>query len=87
MLLKPASIENGPVNGGGEAVNGGMPKERSFTPVLPDIIDYNMCYLPNGYPSPAYYYGGTQIFLSALLNRRIVVFVFPLFVSPLIVFF
>ncbi|XP_020081151.1 uncharacterized protein LOC109704697 isoform X2 [Ananas comosus] len=55
---KPASIENGPANGGGEAAIGGMPKERSLTPVLPDIIDYNMCYVPNGYPSPAYYYGG-----------------------------
>ncbi|XP_058007514.1 YTH domain-containing protein ECT4 isoform X2 [Hevea brasiliensis] len=31
--------------------------ERSVTPFLPDLMDPTMCYLPNGYSSPAYYYG------------------------------
>ncbi|XP_021666491.2 YTH domain-containing protein ECT2 isoform X2 [Hevea brasiliensis] len=31
--------------------------ERSATPFLPDLMDPTMCYLPSGYPSPAYYYG------------------------------
>ncbi|XP_021625226.1 YTH domain-containing protein ECT4 isoform X2 [Manihot esculenta] len=31
--------------------------ERSVTPFLPDLMDPTMCYLPSGYPSPAYYYG------------------------------
>ncbi|CAA2955030.1 YTH domain-containing family 2 [Olea europaea subsp. europaea] len=26
--------------------------------MLPDLVDQSMCYLPNGYPSAAYYYGG-----------------------------
>ncbi|XP_061363474.1 YTH domain-containing protein ECT4-like isoform X2 [Gastrolobium bilobum] len=43
----------------GNAVNGQIPPyERSVTPVLQDFIDPSMCYLPNGYPSTAYYYGG-----------------------------
>lgn len=33
--------------------------ERSVTPFLPDLSDPNaVCYLPNGYTSPTYYYGG-----------------------------
>ncbi|XP_072977493.1 YTH domain-containing protein ECT4-like [Typha angustifolia] len=43
-------------NGG--AQNMPIPSERSLTPVLPDFMDPTMCYLPNGYPSTAYYYGG-----------------------------
>ncbi|KAL2487730.1 evolutionarily conserved C-terminal region 2 [Forsythia ovata] len=31
--------------------------DRSLTPSLPDFIDPTMCYLPNGYPPTAYYYG------------------------------
>ncbi|XP_021618138.1 YTH domain-containing protein ECT2 isoform X2 [Manihot esculenta] len=31
--------------------------ERSVTPFLPDLMDPTVCYLPNGYPSHAYYYG------------------------------
>ncbi|KAL2557102.1 evolutionarily conserved C-terminal region 2 [Forsythia ovata] len=32
-------------------------RDGSLTPMLPDIIDPSMCYLPSGYPSTAYYYG------------------------------
>ncbi|XP_016579321.1 YTH domain-containing protein ECT4 isoform X2 [Capsicum annuum] len=31
--------------------------DRSVTPVLPDFMDPTLCYVPNGYPSTAYYYG------------------------------
>ncbi|XP_070047995.1 YTH domain-containing protein ECT2-like isoform X2 [Nicotiana tomentosiformis] len=31
---------------------------RSVTPLLPEFIDPNFCYLPNGYPSTAAYYYG-----------------------------
>ncbi|CAI9776754.1 unnamed protein product [Fraxinus pennsylvanica] len=31
--------------------------DRSVTPTLPDFMDQTMCYLRNGYPSNAYYYG------------------------------
>ncbi|KAI4317340.1 hypothetical protein L6164_025214 [Bauhinia variegata] len=42
----------------GNAANGQIPSaERSVTPLLPDFVDPTMCYLPNGYPSTAYYYG------------------------------
>ncbi|CAI9770484.1 unnamed protein product [Fraxinus pennsylvanica] len=32
--------------------------ERSVTPTMPDIMDPTMSYIPNGYPSTAYFYGG-----------------------------
>ncbi|KAJ8574026.1 hypothetical protein K7X08_010537 [Anisodus acutangulus] len=35
--------------------NGQM--DRSMTPLLQDFMDPSLCYLPNGYPSTAYYYG------------------------------
>ncbi|KDP29478.1 hypothetical protein JCGZ_19307 [Jatropha curcas] len=42
----------------GVSANGQIPTaERSVTPFLPDLMDPSMCYLPNSYPSPAYYYG------------------------------
>ncbi|XP_037493164.1 YTH domain-containing protein ECT2 isoform X2 [Jatropha curcas] len=42
----------------GVSANGQIPSaERSVTPFLPDLMDPTMCYLPNGYASPAYYYG------------------------------
>ncbi|CAN4123256.1 unnamed protein product [Withania somnifera] len=31
--------------------------DRSMTPLLPDLVDPTLCYVPNGYPSAAYYYG------------------------------
>ncbi|KAL0436760.1 UNVERIFIED_CONTAM: YTH domain-containing protein ECT2 [Sesamum radiatum] len=39
-------------------VPNGIQSDRSVTPLLPDFMDPTMCYLPNGYPSTAYYYGG-----------------------------
>ncbi|KAI3461911.1 hypothetical protein Pfo_018574 [Paulownia fortunei] len=36
----------------------GIPSDRSVTPLLPDFMDPTVCYLPNGYPSTAYYYSG-----------------------------
>ncbi|XP_011089706.1 YTH domain-containing family protein 1-like [Sesamum indicum] len=39
-------------------VANGIQSDRSVTPLLPDFMDPTMCYLPNGYPSTAYYYGG-----------------------------
>ncbi|XP_022872938.1 uncharacterized protein LOC111391890 [Olea europaea var. sylvestris] len=43
----------------GNGTNGQLhSREGSLTPILPDFIDPSMCYLPNGYPSTAYYYGG-----------------------------
>ncbi|KAK4258265.1 hypothetical protein QN277_007734 [Acacia crassicarpa] len=45
----------------GNAANGQIPScERSVTPLLQDFMDPTMCYLPNGYPSTAYYYGGYE---------------------------
>nr|DAD42064.1 TPA_asm: hypothetical protein HUJ06_000294 [Nelumbo nucifera] len=42
-----------------EAPNGPVQScERSTTPLLQDFMDPSMCYLPNGYASTAYYYGG-----------------------------
>ncbi|CAN4091696.1 unnamed protein product [Withania somnifera] len=31
--------------------------DRSVTPLLPEFMDPNLCYVPNSYPSTAYYYG------------------------------
>jgi hypothetical protein len=45
----------------GNVSNGQIPSyERSLTPVLPEFMDPAMCYLPNGYPSTAFYYGGYE---------------------------
>lgn len=55
---KATGNQYGPVDSG-NAANGQIPSyERSVTPVLQDFIDPSLCYLPNGYPSTAYYYGG-----------------------------
>ncbi|XP_004504214.1 YTH domain-containing protein ECT4 isoform X2 [Cicer arietinum] len=54
---KPTGNQYGTVDSGNHA-NGQIPSyERSITPVLQDFMDPTMCYLPNGYPSTAYYYG------------------------------
>ncbi|KAJ8574027.1 hypothetical protein K7X08_010538 [Anisodus acutangulus] len=34
-----------------------MDPNRSVTPLLPEFMDPNLCYVPNSYPSTAYYYG------------------------------
>ncbi|OWM89843.1 hypothetical protein CDL15_Pgr024592 [Punica granatum] len=55
---KPTANQYGPVDSA-NAPNGHIPPyERSLTPLLHDFTDPTMCYLPNGYPSTAYYYGG-----------------------------
>lgn len=55
---KATSNQYGTVDSG-NAANGQIPSyDRSITPVLQDFIDPTMCYLPNGYPSTAYYYSG-----------------------------
>lgn len=56
--MQSTSNQYGTVDSGNVA-NGQIPSyDRSITPVLQDFIDPTMCYLPNGYPSTAYYYGG-----------------------------
>ncbi|XP_010257809.1 PREDICTED: YTH domain-containing family protein 1-like [Nelumbo nucifera] len=55
---KPFTIQYGSVETA-EAPNGPVQScERSTTPLLQDFMDPSMCYLPNGYASTAYYYGG-----------------------------
>ncbi|WCJ37021.1 evolutionarily conserved C-terminal region 2 [Euphorbia peplus] len=55
---KASSYPYGGVDSGVAANGQIQPSDRSLTPFLPDIMDPTLCYLPNGYPSPAYYYGG-----------------------------
>ncbi|KAK4762882.1 hypothetical protein SAY86_008650 [Trapa natans] len=55
---KPTVNQYGSVDSG-NAPNGHVPPyERSLTPILHDFTDPSMCYIPNGYPSAAYYFGG-----------------------------
>ncbi|XP_052175082.1 YTH domain-containing protein ECT4-like [Diospyros lotus] len=55
---KPSAIQYAPVNSSTLANGLNNPFERPLTPQ--DFIDPNMCYIPNGYPSTPYYYGGYQ---------------------------
>ncbi|KAJ4724010.1 evolutionarily conserved C-terminal region 2 [Melia azedarach] len=55
---KPSANQFGSIDSSNPAANGQIPSERSGTPFLNDFMDPNMCYVPNGYPSTAYYYGG-----------------------------
>ncbi|KAL9459023.1 hypothetical protein AB3S75_007838 [Citrus x aurantiifolia] len=55
---KPSANQYGSVDSVNAAANGQIPSERSGTPFLNDFMDPNMCYVPNGYPSTAFYYGG-----------------------------
>ncbi|KAI3523535.1 hypothetical protein L1887_01732 [Cichorium endivia] len=52
---KKPSVESG---NNGNSQN--QPFERSLTPLIPDFMDPTVAYFPNGYPSPAYYYGGYE---------------------------
>lgn len=55
---KAPPSQNGAVDSK-DATNGHMPSnDRCITPVLPDIMDPSICYLPNAYQHTAYYYGG-----------------------------
>lgn len=54
--MQPSVNQYGSVD---SATAGQIPSsERSVTPLLPDFMDPSICYVPNGYPSTAYYYGG-----------------------------
>ncbi|KAG7951237.1 hypothetical protein I3843_13G155800 [Carya illinoinensis] len=54
---KPSSNQYGSVDSA-NATNGQIPSfERSVTPLLPDFMDPSVCYVPNGYPPAAYFYG------------------------------
>lgn len=55
---KPSATQYGSADSGDAANAQIQPYERSMTPLLQDFMDQPMCYLPNGYPSTAYYYGG-----------------------------
>ncbi|PKI61351.1 hypothetical protein CRG98_018253 [Punica granatum] len=55
---KTSSNQYGSVDAGNAANGQVQPNDRAMTPVLPDFMDPTMCYVPNGYPSTAYYYGG-----------------------------
>ncbi|KAJ4970073.1 hypothetical protein NE237_003172 [Protea cynaroides] len=57
VTKKASAISYGSVDAV-ELPNGQNQLERSPTPLLQDFVDPTMCYLPNGYPSTAYYYGG-----------------------------
>jgi hypothetical protein len=60
-FMQPSANQYGSVDSG-NATNGQIPSfERSVTPLLPEFIDPSMCYVPNGYPTTAYYYGGKLI--------------------------
>ncbi|KAL8217274.1 hypothetical protein R6Q57_024111 [Mikania cordata] len=50
---KKPSVDSG-VNGNGQS----QPLDRSLTPLIPDFMDPTVAYFPNGYTSPAYYFGG-----------------------------
>ncbi|KAK7247261.1 hypothetical protein RIF29_42141 [Crotalaria pallida] len=55
---KPSGNQYGTVDSG-NTLNGQIaPYDRSVTPLLQDYVDPTLCYLPNGYASTAYYYGG-----------------------------
>lgn len=59
--MQPSVNQYGSVDSANVA-NGQIPSlERSVTPLLQDFMDPSMCFVPNGYPSTAYYYGGTMI--------------------------
>lgn len=58
--MQPTVNQYGSVDPG-NAPNGHVPPyDRSLTPLLHDFTDPNMCYIPNGYPSTAYYFGGKR---------------------------
>ncbi|KAD4384186.1 hypothetical protein E3N88_24354 [Mikania micrantha] len=50
---KKPSVDSG-VNVNGQS----QPLDRSLTPLIPDFMDPTVAYFPNGYTSPAYYFGG-----------------------------
>ncbi|XP_058068462.1 uncharacterized protein LOC131217543 [Magnolia sinica] len=57
---KPSATRYGSADGGDVATATIPSSERSMTPLLQDSMDLSMCYLPNGYPSANYCYGGYE---------------------------
>lgn len=56
-FMQPSSNQYGSVDSA-NATNGQIPSfERSVTPLLPDFMDPSVCYVPNGYPPAAFFYG------------------------------
>ncbi|KAJ8460693.1 hypothetical protein OPV22_033619 [Ensete ventricosum] len=53
---EPPALQNG--SSDRETPNMPIQSERLLTPLLPDFVDPSMCYVPGGYASPAYFYGG-----------------------------
>jgi len=60
MFIQAPPSQNGAVDSK-DTANGHIPaNDRCITPVIPDIMDPSLCYLPNSYQHAAYYYGGKQ---------------------------
>ncbi|XP_058105915.1 YTH domain-containing protein ECT4-like isoform X3 [Magnolia sinica] len=57
---KPSVTRYGSADGGDVSTATIPSSERSMTPLLQDSMDLSMCYLPNGYPSANYCYGGYE---------------------------
>ncbi|XP_059281714.1 YTH domain-containing protein ECT4 isoform X2 [Lycium ferocissimum] len=58
--LELAEAKKKPSGNSADGANGqvqSMDPNRSLTPLLPEFMDPNLCYVPNNYASPAYYYG------------------------------
>ncbi|RRT44282.1 hypothetical protein B296_00055818 [Ensete ventricosum] len=63
---EPPVLQNG--SSDRETPNMPIQSERSLTPLLPDFVDPSMCYVPGGYASPAYFYGGSVFIMSLVLH-------------------
>lgn len=72
MVMQPSGDSGNVANG--------IQSDRSITPLLPDLIDQTVYYLPNGYPSTAYYYSGMVVWQFVKFIGSIL-FEFDLFVS------
>ncbi|XP_038973394.1 YTH domain-containing protein ECT4-like [Phoenix dactylifera] len=58
VTKKPSGIQYGSADGAVVPSAQVPSQERSVTPLLQDVMDASMCYIPSGYPSTTYYYGG-----------------------------
>ncbi|XP_077247947.1 YTH domain-containing protein ECT4-like [Tasmannia lanceolata] len=57
-VKKSSANQYGSVNAGEVTSVPIQSYERSTTPLIQDFMDPSMCYVPNGYASPTYFYGG-----------------------------
>lgn len=55
----PDATKKASVDSNNNMANGNR-TDRSVTPLIPDFVDQTMCYMPNAYPSAAYYYNGYE---------------------------